>query len=410
MNIKYIKDVFTSELDNLIEQIRYCFTDSRGVDAATKYITGLLSPVERKNGWQLAEAMGDATPYAVQQFIYRGRWCPDVVMECGRDYIRCELGCDEAVLVVDDTGFPKKGTKSVGVARQYSGTLGKIDNCQIGVFLTYASAEGFAPIDRQIYLPKEWMDDADRCKAAGVPEDVEFTTKPQMALAMLKRSYADGRAYGMPFSWVTADSAYGDARDISMWLESIGKSYVLAVSGKAYVWSGIKQHRVSAILENLTSAGNDSSDSSDSDWHRISCGSGSKGEREYDWCLMELNPSPHEGFARYLLVRRSITDPTDLQAFICFCPIDTTFEKLVSIAGTRWQIEQNFEELKGEVGLDHYEVRSHDGWYRHITLALLAHMLLTVIKTNIQDDRGFQDAIEVSEVDTMEAFKKGRNL
>lgn len=396
MNINNIKDTFTTELDKLKNRVKTCFSGIKGQGHAVKYIMGLLSPIERKNGWQLAEARGDNTPYAIQQFLYRGRWDADAVMGCCREYVKDELGCDDAALIIDDTGFIKKGKMSAGVARQYSGTAGKIENCQIGVFLTYSSAKGFAAIDRGLYLPKEWTDDTSRCKAAGIPENRAFATKPQMALDMLKLAHESG----IPYSFVTADSAYGDCRDIGMWVESIGKSYVFAVSGKAYVRQGFRQHRVSDILKNLPDEG----------WYRASCGMGSKGERLYDWFLMGLNTPPQEGFLRYLLIRRSISDVSELQAYICFCHETTSLEKLVSVAGTRWNIEQNFEELKGEVGLDHYEVRSCEGWYKHITLACLAHALLTVIKANIQNDSDFHAAMEIDKTDSLEGFKKGRNL
>ena len=400
MDIGCIKNTFTTELDKLMSNIKTCFSGTKGIRSATKYITALLSPIERKNGWQMAEAQGEKSPYAIQQFLYRGRWDADKLMGCCREYVKEELGDDDATLIIDDTGFIKKGKMSAGVARQYSGTAGKIENCQIGVFLTYSSPKGFATIDRGLYLPKEWTDDIDRCKAGGVPESRGFITKPQMALDMLKLAHESD----MPYSFVTADSAYGDCRDIGMWLESVGKSYVLAVSGKAYVWQGFRQHRVSEILKTISESRYDDS------WHRISCGGGSKGERLYDWLLMGLNTPPSEGFLRYLLVRRSITDSTDLQAYICFCPEDTSFERLINIAGTRWQIEQNFEELKGEVGLDNYEVRSYDGWYKHITLACLAHALLVVIKASIQNDSAFHAAMEINKQDSLEGFKKGRNL
>ena len=400
MDIDYIKNTFTTELNKLMDKIKICFSSSKGRQSAAKYIRGLLSPIERKNGWQMAEAQGEKSPYAIQQFLYRGRWDANELMSCCREYVKDELGCDDATLIIDDTSFLKKGKMSAGVARQYSGIAGKIENCQVGVFLTYASSRGFAAIDRGLYLPKEWTDDKDRCKGAGIPETRAFATKPRMALEMLKLAHKSH----MPFSFVTADSAYGDCKDISMWLESIGKSYVLAVSGKAYVWQGLRQHRVSQILKILSES------QYDNDWHRISCGDGSKGERLYDWFFIGLNTPPQEGFMRYLLVRRSISSPDELQAYICFCPENTSYEKLVAIPGTRWQIEQNFEELKGEVGLDHYEVRSYDGWYKHITLACLAHALLTVIKANIQNDAHFHTAMEIDKKDSLEGFKKGRNL
>jgi len=412
MDTNYIKDVFTSELSKLMGAVKTCFVGTKGQEHAKKYITGLLSPIERKNGWQMAEARGDKSPYAIQQFIYRGRWNADELMGCCREYVKDELGDDDATLIIDDTGFIKKGKMSAGVARQYSGTAGKIENCQIGVFLTYASPKGFVAINRGLYLPKEWTDDTTRCNRAGIPKDTRFATKPQMALDMLKLAHESD----MPFSFVTADSAYGDCRDISIWLESIGKGYVMAVSGKAYVWSGFRQHRISDILKGLfdnsnsNTYDNDSNNDITNSWHRISAGAGSKGEREYDWCLLALNSPQHEGFMRCLLVRRSVSNPEELQAYVCFCPEDTSYQKLVSIAGIRWQIEQNFEELKGDVGLDHYEVRSYEGWYKHITLACIAHALLAVIKATIETDTKFHTAMEIEKTDSLSAFKKGRNL
>ena len=396
MNIDYASKVLIGELDKLMGYINGCYSDKRGREHALKYITGLLSPIERKNGWQLAEARGDKTPYAIQQFLYRGGWCANELRDCMREYVKDNLGTEEGILIVDETGFLKKGKKSAGVMRQYSGTAGRVENCQVGVFLTYSSSKGFTLIDRELYLPKEWTDEPLRCAAAGIANTVGFRTKPQMALDMLQSA----NAAGMPFSWVTADSLYGDYRAIGLWLESMGKCYVLALSGKAYVWQGVNHHKVGTILESLPVEG----------WHRISAGSGSKGERYYDWLLSKLNSSFSNGFGRYLLVRRSISAPNELRAFICFCPDDTPLHKLVEVAGSRWIVEQSFEESKGEVGLDHYEVRSYAGWYKHITLACCAHALLAVMRFEAETDINFQSAIEPDISGSLCAFKRGRNL
>jgi SRSO17 transposase len=344
----------------------------------------------------MAEASGDKTPYSIQQFIYRGNWSADELMSVQRDYVKSELGCEDGVYVVDETGFLKKGTKSAGVARQYSGTAGKVDNCQIGVFLTYSTPKGFAVIDRGLYLPKEWTDDRVRCAAASIPDDVRFKTKPQMALDMMKSANESG----VPFSWVTGDSVYGDARYISQWLESIEKGYVLAVSGKAYVWRGMKQHKVAAILTSLPVEG----------WQRLSAGEGTKGERYYDWITLPLNRPPIDGWNRCLLIRRSISNPDNMRPFICCYPVNTNIQKLVQIAGLRWTVEQSFEETKGEVGLDHYEVRSYHGWYKHISLACCAHALLAVLKLRANIDITFQEALEPGGSDSMATFKKGRGI
>ena len=401
MDMQYVKETLEEELRLLMGKIEVCYADNRGREHAKKYITGLLSPVERKNGWQLAEARGDKTPYAIQQFLFRGRWSADELRDRLGGYVRERLGDEDATLIVDETGFLKKGKKSAGVMRQYSGTAGRVENCQVGVFLNYYTAKGFALMDRELYLPQEWMkekDDeaAERRLGAGIPKGTEFKTKPQMALEMLKRAHEAGT----PFSWVTADSLYGDFGGISEWLESIAKGYALAVSGKAYVWQGERQRKVGEMLESLPEKG----------WRRISAGKGTKGERYYDWYTCELNRPPLEGWKKLLLVRRSVSDPGDMRAFICFCPEGAAVKKLVRVAGSRWTVEQSFEETKGEVGLDHYEMRSYEGWYKHITLACCAHALLAVIKNRVNGDEDFQKAITPETGDSMREFKKKRKL
>ncbi len=337
-----------NELDRLLARIGPRFARSEARQRAKDYLQGLLSPAERKNAWQLAEMLGEQSPYAMQQFLYRGVWDADAVRDDLRRYAVEHLGDREAVLIVDETGFLKKGTHSAGVQRQYSGTAGRIENCQIGVFLAYATHKGTALIDRTLYLPKSWTDDRTRCRQAGIPDEVAFATKPEMALAMLKRAAADA----VPFGWVTGDSIYGDYRSIRLWLETIPKPYVLAVSAKEYLPIGWQQVRVSDVVAQLPAEG----------WVRLSAGDGAKGPRLYDWQVVALNAPLIEDWRRWLLVRRSLEDPTDLATFVCCAPAATPLATLVRIAGSRWRIESAFQEAKGEVGLDHYEVRSYAGW------------------------------------------------
>ena len=330
------------------------------------YLRGLLSPVERKNGWQLAEVNGDDTPYGVQHLLGRAVWDVDAVRNDLCAYVLESLGDPHGVAVIDETGFLKKGRQSAGVARQYSGTAGRIENCQIGVFLGYASARGHALLDRELYLPKEWTTDRARCLQAGIPQDRAFATKPELARCMLERAF---RA-GVPVMWVTGDSVYGDDRRLRLWLEAQERAYVLAVSGKEYVWLGWQQRQVKTVLAALPAEG----------WTRLSAGDGTKGPRWYDWCWLPLAAPLQPQWRRWLLVRRSVSEPTDLTAYVVFAPRDSALEAVVRAAGSRWTVESCFEAAKGEVGLDQYEVRSWTGWYRHITLAMWAYARLTVLR------------------------------
>jgi SRSO17 transposase len=371
---------------------------------AQVYLRGLLSPVERKNGWQLAEAVGDRTPYATQHLLDRADWDADAVRADLRGYVLEQLGEAQAVLVVDETGFLKKGTHSAGVAKQYSGAVGKIENCQVGVFLAYASPRGVAFLDRELYLPQEWADDAARRQAAHIPADVAFATKPQLARLMLARA----RQADVPAAWVTADSVYGDDRRLRMWLEAQEQPYVLAVSGKEYVnvaatWT---QRRVSTLLKELQTLPTNA-------WVRLSAGAGAKGLRLFAWFRLPLVPPLQDGYARWFLVRRSLSAPDEVQGYVVFAPQGATLQQLVRVAGQRWTIEVAFEAAKGEVGLDQYEVRSWRGWYRHITLALLAHALLTVVRARLsapapqlqpQQKRG----VELTESGSLAAFREQR--
>lgn len=335
-------------------------------ERALAYLRGLLSPAERKNSWQLAEVSGAATPYGFQHLLGRADWEPEAVRDELRTYIIQQLGDPDGVLVIDETGFLKKGQHSAGVARPYSGTAGRIENCQIGVFLGYAGRLGHALLDRELYMPQEWIADRARCRRAGIPAERRFATKPQLAKVMLQRALTAG----VPARWVTGDSVYGDDRRLRMWWEAQPQAYVLAVSGKEDVWLGGQQRQVKTILMALPQEG----------WTQLSAGDGAKGPRWYDWCWRPLADPVEPHWRRWLLVRRSVTDPTERRAYVVFAPEATTLDKIVRVAGTRWTIESCIEAAKGEVGLDHDEVRSWTGWYRHVTLAMWALALLAVMR------------------------------
>lgn len=342
------------------------FSRSEARDRALTFLRCLIGPTERRNGWQMAEMAGDATPYAMQHLLGRAVWSADDVRDDLRDYVCTHLGDPTGVLIVDETGFLKKGDKSAGVRRQYSGTAGRIENCQIGVFLAYVAPRGRVLLDRELYLPKEWADDAERCRTAGVPAETGFATKLQLGRRMIDRA----RRAGVPFQWVTADAVYGSASDFRRWLETHGFSFVLAVTAQYRVWWNGSRQWASEIVTRLP----------ERDWTRLSAGTGTKGERTSDWARIQLG-EVGDGRCRWLLFRRSIGSSKELAYYICSAPISTSLTQLVRVAGTRWAIEECFESAKGEVGLDQYEVRSWVGWYRHITLAMLAHAYLTVMRT-----------------------------
>jgi SRSO17 transposase len=359
---------WTDHLVEIEQRLGPHFARSEARQRAMAYVQGLLSPAERKNSWQLAEVMGEATPYGFQNLLGRASWTADGVRDELQQYVKDYLADPEAVLIIDETGFLKKGQASVGVARQYSGTAGRIENCQIGVFLAYAGEQGHSLLDRELYLPKAWTDDPARLKKAGVPSERAFATKPTLARQMLARAFAAG----LPAKWITADSIYGDDQRLRLWLEEQQRPYVLAVSGKSYVWIGMGQYAIKDLLASLPSEG----------WTRLSAGEGAKGPRWYDWYLIPLNPPLQDGWRRWVLVRRNPADPTEMRAFLVFAPETVALPELVRVAGYRWAIEVSLEEGKGEIGLDEYEVRSWSGWYRHITLALWAHALLAVLRAN----------------------------
>ena len=353
-------------LDALHGRIAGRFARSEARARVKRYLAGLLERVERKNGWQLAEQLGEAGPQGVQRLLNGAVWDADAVRDDLRAYVVEHLGAADGVLIIDETGFLKKGTKSVGVQRQYSGTAGRIENCQIGVFLAYASDAGHAFIDRALYLPAAWAPDQERRRIAGVPADMAFATKPALAQAMLARAFAAE----VPAAWVTADEIYGDATDLRWWLEVNHHPYVLAVSCAHLIWQDGIQTRADHLVAALPPAA----------WAPCSAGAGSQGERLAAWAWIRLPYGDDPGTAQWLLARRGLGDPTELAYFRASGPAATTVAELIRVAGLRWAIEVGFEDAKGVVGLDHYEVRKWTPWHRHITLALLAHAYLTVTR------------------------------
>jgi SRSO17 transposase len=401
---------WSEELEAVGNRLSVHFARSEVRQRAQDYLRGLLSEAERKNSWQLAEVAGNSTPYGIQHLLGRASWDADALRDDLREYVIEHLADSESCLIVDETGFIKKGERSVGVKRQYTGTVGKRENCQVGVFLAYASSRGQAFIDRELYLPEEWAEDKERRQRAGVPDEVGMRTKPELAKEMLRRALVEG---DVKAGWVVADSVYGDSRRLGMFLEEREQPYVLALSGKAHVWSGFYQHRVSTLLDALREGELQAGETAEEEgWKRLSAGEGSKGPRLYDWLRLPLNPPLQEDFQRWLLVRRSIEDPEDLSAYTVFCAQNTTLEALAKVAGSRWRVEIAFEEAKGEVGLAHYEVRSWDGWYRHITLALFAHAFLASIRAEGVDIEPSQKGAlqKPKDTDSLLAFKRGRGL
>lgn len=355
---------WAAELDAVADKLAARFERAEPRERVLRYLTGLLSTAERKNGWQLAELAGEATPDGMQRLLSTAHWDADAVRDDLVAYVLEQLADPAAVLVLDETGFVKKGTKSVGVAPQYCGTVGKIANCQIGVFLAYATAHGPALLDRALYLPKEWAEDQARRAEAGVPADAMCIPKPTLGKQLLERAFAAG----VQAAWVTADSIYGGDTKLRRYLEEREQPFVLAVASSQRVGLSAKAEQVVAAWPADV-------------WQRLSAGEGSQGPRWYDWAWMPMSWRLHpDGLAHWLLARRSVSKPDEIAYYFVFGPDSATLAQVVQVAGTRWQVEQAFELAKGEVGLDEYEVRTWVGWYRHITLAMFALAYLTVVR------------------------------
>jgi len=354
-----------AELERVHAGIADLFARSEVRERSLCYVHGLLSGCERKNSWQVAEWAGEESPYGMQYLLDRARWDANAVQARLREYVQKEFGSLDAVLVLDETGFLKKGIHSAGVQRQYSGTAGRIENSQVGVFLCYASPRGYVLLDRELYLPQSWIEDGPRCRAAGIPEEIDFATKPLLGQRMLERTLHAG----MPCGWVAGDEVYGHDSKLRRWLEERHQPYVLAVAADQRLWRDMCQQRVDELAHQLPKSA----------WKRLSAGRGAKGERLYDWALVGW--AEREGWEHTLLVRRSLEADPEYAYYFTYAPQKkSTLKILVSVAGQRWAVESAFQMAKGECGLDHYEVRHWQGWYRHITLSMLALAILAVLR------------------------------
>jgi SRSO17 transposase len=374
-SIETTLELWASSLRDVKARMRPLFGDVRVASSANQFLDGLLGEERRKTGWMRAEAAGDPGPWRQQAVLGRSHWDAEALVAIVRDYVVENLADPDAVLVIDETGFLKQGKTSCGVGRQYTGSAGKITNCQIGVFATYASRHGHAFIDRRLYLPKAWTDDPARMAAAHVPPGTVFATKPALARQMIDRAIAAD----VPFSWVAADTVYG-VGDIEMDLRRAGKGYVLGVASSHPFRSWDKPlaaGTAEAIAKGLDAAA----------WKRLSAGEGTKGPRLHDWAYCELadmdageyDEARSGPWTRGLLIRRNIADG-DLAFFTTWAPAGTGIETLVKVEGHRWAIEDSFETAKNELGLDHNETRSWHGWHRHVALVMLAFAMTAAIR------------------------------
>jgi len=327
------------------------------------YLQGILSDTARKNGWQLAEHAREARPDGMQRLLSQAVWNTNGVRDDLRTYALEHLGTESAILVIDESGFPKRGSKSAGVGLQYCGATGQVENCQVGVFLSYVTARGHTLIDRELYLPLDWCEDRDRCRAAHIPESVRFQTKPELAIQMLTRM----EEVGCPIAWVVADTVYGGNLDLRTWLEAHGYPSVLAVACDEPVGivtpdgqrRRVEVRDVEALLLQ------------EQDWQRLAMSEGTKGPRLFDWAAVPILHRWEDDGRHWLLIRRSLSNSREKAYSFVFAPAGTTLQEMVQASGARWHIEEDLENAK-DLGLDHYEVRSFVGWYRHITLVLLA--------------------------------------
>jgi SRSO17 transposase len=362
---------WSAEFGKVLGRIEPLFVHASSRKHVEQYLRGLLAPIERKNGWTIAEYVGEKEPKAMQRFLNLAQWDADALRDLVCDYTIEHLNDPQGILVADPAGFAKKGRKSAGVQRQYSGTLGRIDNCQIATFLAYVTTRrDRVLIDRELYIPKDsWFADPDRCAEAAIPEDLTFATRPRQVMAMIERV----RWSSLSFAWFTADEEFGQNPDLRTYLEQAEIAYVMAVP-KNTVFTGptAQQIVLSTLARRLAPH----------DWQRRACGIGTKGFRVYDWALLDSDDPDHQ-----YLIRRSL-DGGELAFYHCFNPRHEGFGELVRVAGARWPIEECFEATKSGIGLDDYQVRLYHAWYRHITLAMLAHAFLTVCARQHKNKKG----------------------
>ena len=374
--VEQMLELWCVELRQVKAHLKSLFAHRSVATSAAAFLDGLLGPERRKTGWMRAEAAGDPGPWRQQAVLGRSHWDADALRDMVRDYALETLASPGAVLVIDETGFLKQGVRSCGVGRQYTGSAGKIANCQIGVFAAYVSDEGCAFIDRQLYLPKDWTNTPERRIAAQVPDSIGFVTKPQIAAQMIERALAAG----VPFEWVATDTIYGVGR-IEMQLRRAGKGYVLGAHASDRFNSWDKSPPVAGTAAKIAKG------LPPETWRRLSAGNGTKGLRLYDWAYVELADLKAEEYnedlpglwTRGLLIRRTIADG-DLAFFSTWCPAGTPIEELVRVEGQRWAIEDAFETAKTELGLTHNETRSWHGWHRHASLVMLAFAMMAVVR------------------------------
>jgi SRSO17 transposase len=349
------------ELERLHARIAPRFVRPEPRRRALAYLQGIVSSTQRKNGWQLAEQAGEARPDGMQRLLNRAVWDADLVRDDLRAYVLEQLGDPQAVLVIDETSFRKRGKKSAGVKKQYCGTTGMVENCQVGVFLSYVSAQGHTLIDRELYLPKEWIDDHGRCTEAGIPDTVGFQTKCELAQQMIERLWHAR----IPFAWVVADTVYGGNLDLRTWLEAHQYSYVLAVACDEPV-----EIQTASGRKRMTVAEAEALSFHTDDWQRLSMNHGTKGPRLFDWAVMPMLHRCEEDGRHFLLIRRCLDDPSEKTYYFVFAPLGTTLAEMVKAIGQRWHIEEDFETGK-DMGLADYEVRGFTAWYRYVTLVMI---------------------------------------
>jgi len=374
--IEQMLELWCVELRQVKADLKFLFAHPSVATSAAAFLDGVLGPERRKTGWMRAEAAGDSGPWRQQAVLGRSHWEADALRDMVRDYVLETLSSPGAVLIIDETGFLKQGQRSCGVGRQYTGSAGKITNCQIGVLAAYVSDKGCAFIDRQLYLPQDWTNKPERLAAAHVPGSIRFVTKPEIAAQMIERAIAAG----VPFDWVATDTVYGVGR-IEMQLRRAGKGYVLGAHATDQFTSWIDKPEVAGTAEQIAKA------LPSEVWQRLSAGFGTKGPRLYDWAYVALADLEAEEYnqdltglwTRGLLIRRTLADG-DLAFFSTWCPAGTPIDTLVRVEGQRWAIEDAFETAKTELGLTHNETRSWHGWHRHVSLVMLAFAMMAVVR------------------------------
>ncbi|MER5668490.1 IS701 family transposase [Streptomyces mirabilis] len=332
---------------------------------AREFVSGLLSDMPRKNCWTLAECAGDTTPYGLQHLLLRAKWDADAIRDDLRGFVVEQLLDDDVVLVVDETGDVKKGIATVGVQRQYTGTAGRVENCQVAVCLAYSTPRGHAAIDRELYVPRSWTLDEVRCRAAGIPEEVTFATRPALAMRMIDRTLDAG----VRASWVAGDEVYGGVPQLRGALEDRRVGYVLAVARDHRIATRAGQVRADALVRKLPKRA----------WQKLSAGAGAKGHRFYDWALADI--ADDRPGHRHLLVRRNCSSG-ELAFYRCYSARPVPLATLVRVAGRRWTVEETFQAAKGLAGLDEHQVRRWTSWHRWVTLAMLAHAFLAAATAN----------------------------